>query len=106
MRVKSLRDIRTLRGQVHGIGAKTRAQAVAELAYLEHEKARLERESKIWIANQTQMESRLQSVRRRIGQVQAMLDETPADPGAARNRRPKTGGGQPRASCCEVPLEY
>jgi hypothetical protein len=81
MKVKGMRDVRT----IHGIGKsampRTRAQAVVELAHLEHEKARLERELGLWMLNQKRAQSCLQMAQERMALLKRYLEESPDTPG-------------------------
>ncbi len=54
--VRSMRDIPTIQGLRNRSVPTTREQVMSELARLEHEKARLEREMNIWLANQKKTE--------------------------------------------------
>jgi hypothetical protein len=114
MRPKSMRDIPTIQGLVHRSEPKTRGQAVNELARLEHEKARLQRELSIWLANQKQTEQRLQRVEERLVILRRILSESPdqADsPPATRSQRrggAQTTGDEKRGGkrWKEISLEY
>jgi ferric-dicitrate binding protein FerR (iron transport regulator) len=114
MRPKNMRDIPTIQGLVHRSQPKTREQAVNELARLEHEKARLQRELDIWLANRKQTEQRLQRVEERLALLQRILtdssDETNSSP-ASRSRRKSgsqaAGAGKSEGKVWkEISLEY
>ena len=64
-----MRDIPTNYGLNNRSLPKTREQAVTELARLEHEKSRLERELKIWTENQQQTQTRIEQVTERLALV-------------------------------------
>jgi hypothetical protein len=110
IKVKGAGDIQTSCGRgAHGGTARTRAQVVAELAYLEHEKDRLERELGVWTGNQKRAENRLQSAHQRIALLQGILEvEQPS----AKRRPPSTKEEAPdssqeaETSWREIPLEY
>lgn len=108
MKIKGMRDIQTIYGRVHRVLSRTRAQVVAELAYLEHEKDRLERELAIWVTNQKQTEGRYESVRKRISVLQGILEEQSADnsPTPPPSKKAVSRGRQACATWHEVPLEY
>lgn len=75
VKIKGVRDIQTLYERTHRARSRTRAQVVSELAYLEHEKDRINRELSAWHINQKQAESRLGFVRERIVQLKGILEE-------------------------------
>lgn len=104
--VRSMRDIPTIQGLRNRSMPATREQAMSELARLEHEKARLERELSIWIANQKKTENRLQQLQERVTLLQTVMDElTPKrhkpDPGSEQVEENERKNGWR-----EVPLEY
>lgn len=104
MGVKRMRDIPTVLGLTNRSVPATRPQAAVHLARAEHEKARLERELTMWVANQKQSEHRLQQVLERIKILQGVLNEE-----AAGRRRKAARRGPARALQLrrrEVPLEY
>ena len=108
MKLKGMRDIQTRYGLMHRAVSKTRAQVMAELAYLEHEATRLERELKIWTGNAQQTGSRLRLVRQRIGLLQGLLEERATAP--RNSSPPEEGDGeqdqQQVPSYRVIPLEY
>ena len=71
---RGMRDIPTIQGLRHCSLPSTREQTVAEVARLEHEKARLERELDMWLENQKKTEKRLQDVRERLSHLQQVLE--------------------------------
>lgn len=101
-----MRDISTIQGIRNRSVPATREQVMTELTCLEHEKARLERELRIWIANQKKIENRLQQLQKRVTLLQNVMDElTP------KRRRPDTSGEQAeedagKSGWREVSLEY
>ncbi|MGA9351840.1 MAG: hypothetical protein WBW48_23975 [Anaerolineae bacterium] len=115
--VKSMRDIPTIQGLRHRSLPTTREQAVAEVARMEHEKARLKRELNLWINHQKRTEGQLQQVEERLTILQQILGQTaeddstkPSGRGRARVRQSRTekgdsGEGEAQ-SWREIPLEY
>jgi hypothetical protein len=77
--LKGMRHIQSLGGLAHHTQTKTRAQAVAELLYLENERDRIERQLKVWSDNASRAEGRLQLIRQRISTVQHVLAPRPQD---------------------------
>jgi predicted nucleic acid-binding Zn-ribbon protein len=73
-RTLGMRDIPTIQGLRHRATPGTREQTVAEVARLEHEKARLQRELDIWLGNQERTERRIQQVQERLTMLQALLE--------------------------------
>jgi chromosome segregation ATPase len=115
MKIKNLRgmrDIPTIQGLRHRAVPANREQAVSELARLEHEKARLERELKMWASNQQKTESRLQQVEARLALLEQVLNPPAADgsnkrTAIRRSRTDKSDNGEGEAQGWrEVPLEY
>mgnify|MGYP001572110037 CR=1 FL=1 len=105
MGVKGMHDIPTGQGLTNRSVRATRAQVVAHLARAEHEKARLERELAMWVANQKQTERRLRRVLERIEVLQGSLRKQ--SPGTRSRKAPRLGPARslpvrPR----EVLLEY
>ena len=76
--MRGMRDIPTIQGLRHCSQPTTREQTVAEIARLEHEKARLQREMAMWNQNQEKTAGRLQQVEERLALLQQALD--PPDP--------------------------
>ena len=100
MNVKGLRDIPTRHALLNRQVPRTRAQAAFELALLENEKAKLEREHGIWLANQQQTEARLRLARERSVVLRRSLDEPKSGKKAGRKRR------TPVPAWRSVTLEY
>ncbi|MBC8162387.1 MAG: hypothetical protein H7Z42_14350 [Roseiflexaceae bacterium] len=77
---RGLRDIATgQRAQRRGL-PQSRQQAISDLARLEQEKTRLQRELEIWQANQQRTEQRLALVDARLAQLQPVLGLHAAPP--------------------------
>jgi exonuclease VII small subunit len=75
LQARGMRDIPTIQGLRNSSVPTSLEQIVSELARLEHEKARLERELNIWTANQKKTENRLQQAHERIVLLQKIMDE-------------------------------
>jgi septal ring factor EnvC (AmiA/AmiB activator) len=110
--VKGMRNIPTIQALRHRSLPTTREQAVAEVARLEHEKARLNRELNLWIDHQKRTEGQLEQVEERLTILQQILDETTTEDstkraGARRSRteRGDTSEGEAQG-WREIPLEY
>ncbi len=115
--VRGMRNIPTIQGLRHRSLPTTREQTVAEVARLEHEKARLKRELNLWTDHQKRTEDQLQQVEERLATLQQILDETadddptkPSGRGRARVHRSRTekgdsGKGESQG-WQEIPLEY
>lgn len=73
--VRSMRDIPTIQGMKNRAVPSNREQIMSELARLEHEKARLERENTIWLANQKKCEKRVRQVQERAELLRIKLEE-------------------------------
>jgi septal ring factor EnvC (AmiA/AmiB activator) len=93
MRPRGLRNIRTVQGLTRRDKAGSREQAVAEMARLEHEKARIQREIDVWQQNLRRteeqfqrVEARLAVVRQAIAESDAQLGQHPAAPAPAPRR--------------------
>lgn len=104
--VRSMRDIPTIQGLRNRSVPATREQVMSELARLEHEKARLERELNMWIANQKKTEDRLQQLQERVNLLQTVMDEI-----SPKKRKLDPGSGQAekiddKNGYHEVSLEY
>jgi hypothetical protein len=111
VRVRSMRDIPTIQGLRHRSVPASREQAVAEVARMEHEKARLERELEIWLGNQRNTEKRLRQVEERLAGMEQILNPPDGDGATKRpvHRTPteKTDGGEEEVrKWREIPLEY
>jgi septal ring factor EnvC (AmiA/AmiB activator) len=109
---RGMRDIPTIQALRHRSLPTTREQTVAEVARLEHEKARLNRELNLWIDHQKRTEGQLQQVEERLAILQQILDETAAEGSTkrakarrARTERGDSSEGEERG-WQEIPLEY
>jgi chromosome segregation ATPase len=71
-----MRDIPTIQGLRNRAVPSTREQIVSELARMEHEKARLERELNIWQSNAKRTEGRILQVQDRLALLRNVLDES------------------------------
>ena len=114
---RGMRNIPTIQGLRHRSLPTTREQTVGELARLEHEKARLNRELKLWMDHQKRTEGQLQQVEERLTILQQMMDQTADDdstkPSARRRtkvgRSPTEEGDSSKGKAQgwrEIPLEY
>jgi predicted nucleic acid-binding Zn-ribbon protein len=109
IRARGMRDIPTIQGLRHRSVPGNREQAVAEIARLEHEKARLQRELDIWMGNQERTETRIRQVDERLAALQDMVDP-PASSGKRRARAARSAGKEADEDTGqewrEVTLEY
>ena len=106
---RGMRDIPTIQGLRHRSLPTTREQAVAEVARLEHEKARLKRELNLWTDHQKKTEGQLQQVEERLVILQQIMDRTDDDDSArpSGRRREKAGRDEGEAQGWrEITLEY
>jgi seryl-tRNA synthetase len=90
MRPKGLREIKTVQGMAGRNRGSSREQAVAELARLEHERARLQRELEVWRQNQQRVEEQLGRVEARLADLRAATAEEPASAPRPPQRRAAT----------------
>lgn len=97
MKVKGMHDIATGQNMINRSIRATRAQRLGQLARVEHEKSRLERELDKWKANKKQSEERLRVVQRRIGLLKQSLHDDPPE---------KREQGHRQRTWREVRLEY
>jgi predicted nuclease with TOPRIM domain len=109
-RVRSMRDIPTVQGIRNRAVPTSREQAVAEVARLEHEKARLEREMEIWLGNQANTQKRLRQVEERLAGLEHILNP-PSSKEESRRRAPKSasrakGREEEELGWREIRLEY
>jgi ubiquitin len=79
MKTKGMRDIPTMYGLAKRSKPNSRDEAITELARLEHEKARLERELALWQDNQKRTQQRLQAILGRLALLQAFVDGRPSE---------------------------
>jgi len=107
---RGMRDVPTIQGLRNRALPATREQAVTELARLEHEKARLERELEMWLANGKKTSHRLARVQEKLALLQHILDPALVEKSTARRRKTRQSpdGDATRASQAwrEVKLEY
>ena len=89
--LSGMRDIPTIQGLKHRSLPGTREQTVAEVARLEHEKSRLQRELDIWMANRQRTETRIRQVEGRLTALQEILDP----PGTERSKKRSRVRGSP-----------
>ena len=107
MNVKGMRDVATAQTLINRSIPASRAQIVAQLARMEHEQARLERELNTWAGKQQQTQWRLQKLREHTALLQHALDTSPE-----RRQRPspersgKPDNTQPAAPWREFPVEH
>ena len=73
--LRSMRNIPTIQGLKNRMVPDTSEQVISELARLEHEKARLERENKIWVSNQRKAQARIDTAQARIDLLRGILEE-------------------------------
>jgi len=99
---KGMRDIPTIQGLNSRSVPDTRQQAATELARLEHEKARLERNLKMWINNQKKTEGRLRQVEERIALLKPVLGYGSEGSGEQRT----ADDGRKDKDWREITLEY
>lgn len=115
MRPRGMRDVPT--AQTMTKRSKTgREQAITDLARLEHEKARLERELSVWTTKQAATDRRLEQVRSELAQLQLQLEYTTVSAPAAAPRRTRAAAdqgteviavdGQDGKQCRMIPWEY
>ncbi len=86
---RGMRDINTVQASSSRTDATSREQGITDLARLEHERARLERELNMWLENQKRAEQRLKKVHERITLLQQDLYGSPAE------RRSASAAGGP-----------
>lgn len=96
---KGMHKIRTAQSLINRSVPASQAQIAAQLARMEHERVRLERELKVWLGKHHQTEARLERVRQDITLLKVALD-TESDKGHAAYDREEPKG------FLEIPLEY
>ena len=67
MQIKGLKDIRTSKGMLSRAMPRTKARMVAELAFLEHQREKLEREVALWAHHEGQARDQLRRIEQRAG---------------------------------------
>ncbi len=80
MRPRGMRDIPTAYGLAKRTKPGSRDEAITELARLEREKARLEREMALWVENQKRTEKHLQRVLTRLAMLEPVIANKPPEP--------------------------
>ena len=80
MRTRGMREIPTAFGLAKRSTPNSRDEAITEMARLEHEKARLEREMALWVENQKRTEKHLQRVRERLAMLEPIVMNRPLEP--------------------------
>ncbi len=105
-KLRNMRDIPTIQGLKDRGVPSNREQIVSELARLEHEKARLERELSIWNANQRKTENRIHQVQERLNLLQNFLDELSPQRRRARQEEQPAEANEKTGNYREIPLEY
>jgi hypothetical protein len=80
MRIRGMRDIPTQFGLAKRSKPNSRDEAITEMARLEHEKARLEREMALWLENQKRTQTRLDGVKSRLAILQGIVEESAGQP--------------------------
>ena len=76
MKVRGMHDVATAQSLINRSLPSSRAQIVAQLARMEHERGRLQRELSMWIGKQQQTQGRLGKVQQHITALQRALEET------------------------------
>ena len=74
-RIRNMRDIPTIQGLKNRTVPDSREQIMSELARLEHEKARIDREISVWAGNQKKAQIRATEVQDRIAILQGLITE-------------------------------
>jgi hypothetical protein len=106
MIARGAREIRGVHSLRKRAGPRSRAQVVAELAYLEHERAKLERESDLWCGNHEKAQVKLRLAHDRMDSLRSMLDEQ-VSRGSSRPAHGRPLGHRDAASKWrEMTLEY
>ena len=90
--LRGMRDIPTIQGLRHRSLPNTREQTVAELARLEHEKARLKRELNLWLEHQERTEKQLLQVEERLDILHQIMDQTNTEDSTKPSGRRRTQG--------------
>ena len=101
MKPRGMQDVPTAQTLINRSVPASRVQIVAQLARMEHEKVRLERELSVWVGKQKETEGRLQQARQHIELLQGALDKSSAD-----HPSPMADDVQEAETWREIPLEY
>lgn len=96
MNVKGLKDIAKHAMPTNRGVPRTGAQAAFELALLEHEKTKLQRELSTWDANERQARARLQAAKERSVALRRYLE-------SAETARAESGKPKPKARTRRAP---
>jgi hypothetical protein len=109
--MRGMRDVPTMQGSRKRSLSVTREHAVTELARLEHEKARLERELGIWQANAKKTSRRLARIDEQLSVLQHILTPAPAkEEGPVERRKthpsPDEDATRTDQAWQEIKLEY
>ena len=106
MKVKGIRDIATINRLIRRGAPRTNAQTAAELAHLEHEKARLERELDLWTGNLKRTEVRFKQAQERIAFLKKILAEASAITGEPPAKDAHDDAVQKIGVWSEIKIEY
>lgn len=107
MKLKGIHDIPTAQSLINRSIPATRDKIMTQLARMEQERARLERELDVWDGKQQQTEARLQQVRQHIELLQQALDKSPAAEGRRDSGTQRAADdGRKAKGWREIPLEY
>jgi septal ring factor EnvC (AmiA/AmiB activator) len=77
-----MRSLRTIQSNLRRSKTGSREQNAAELARLEHERARLRRESAMWEQNRLRTEEQLHLVEQRLTKLRAQFEASDDQPPA------------------------
>ncbi|MEW6233496.1 MAG: hypothetical protein AB1566_14450 [Chloroflexota bacterium] len=107
MKPKGIHDIPTAQSLISRSIPASRAKIMTQLARMEQERERLERESNVWGDKQQQTEGRLRQVLQRIEPLQRALNELPADEEREDSSKQRAADdGREAKGWREIPLEY
>lgn len=111
MRTRGMRDIPTAFGLAKRTKPNSRDEAITEMARLEHEKARLEREMALWAENQKRTEKHLQRVRERLAMLEQIVANRASERAPEPAVKPDAGADQPEGEAtaekwATIKLEY
>jgi chromosome segregation ATPase len=85
-RVRGMRHLMTPQTLSNRHIPQDRAQLVAKMARLEHERSRLEREREVWLTKQRQTEQRLNGIQAQLEALQTKLDSLTTPPSKPRSQ--------------------
>jgi hypothetical protein len=107
MNAKGMHDIASAQTLINRSVPATRAQVMAQLARMEYERARLERELALWAGKRERTQSRLGKVQQHIGLLQQALDQAPGNAqGPIAETAPREGYGRKGPTWREISVEY